>query len=249
MTNVYVAGIAMTVFGRHPERSLHDLAGEALQGALADAGCAAADIGAAYYSGMTNGTLQGQISIPGQVIFSKIGIEGIPIYNVENACASGSSALNLAVQSLKAGTTDVTLAIGAEKMNIPDKAKAFAIFEGGWDVSRAEENYATLIKIGEGITPPPGSESDRPYSKFMAIYAAFCRNHMRTWGTTQRQIAAVCAKNHQHSVHNPYSQFRKPFTIDEVLAAPPITYPITLPMCAPLSDGAAAAILCSPSNK
>ena len=245
MTNVYVAGIAMTVFGRHPERSLHDLAGEALQGALADAGCAAADIGAAYYSGMTNGTLQGQISIPGQVIFSKIGIEGIPIYNVENACASGSSALNLAVQSLKAGTTDVTLAIGAEKMNIPDKAKAFAIFEGGWDVSRAEENYATLIKIGEGITPPPGSESDRPYSKFMAIYAAFCRNHMRTWGTTQRQIAAVCAKNHQHSVHNPYSQFRKPFTIDEVLAAPPITYPITLPMCAPLSDGAAAAILCS----
>ena len=245
MTNVYVAGIAMTVFGRHPERSLHDLASEALQGALTDAACAATDIGVAYYSGMTNGTLQGQISIPGQVIFSKIGIEGIPVYNVENACASGSSAFNLALQSLKAGTTDVALAIGAEKMNIPDKAKAFAIFEGGWDVSRAEENYATLIKMGEGITPPPGSESDRPYSKFMAIYAAFCRHHMRTWGTTQRQIAAVCAKNHRHSVHNPYSQFRKPFTIDEVLAAPPITYPITLPMCAPLSDGAAAAILCS----
>ncbi|MFO1394474.1 MAG: thiolase family protein [Steroidobacteraceae bacterium] len=245
MTDVYIAGIAMTVFGRHPERSLHDLAGEALQGALKDAGCSTSDLGVAYYSGMTNGPLQGQISIPGQVVFSKIGIEGIPVYNVENACASGSSGFNLAVQSLKAGTTDVALAIGSEKMNIPDKGKAFAIFEGGWDVSRAEENYQTLVKMGEGIVPPPGSESDKPYSKFMAIYAAMCRWHMKTYGTTQQQIAAVCAKNHQHSVHNPFSQFRKPFTIEEVLAAPPITYPITLPMCAPLSDGAAAAILCT----
>jgi acetyl-CoA acetyltransferase len=245
MNDVYISGIAMTVFGRHPERSLHDLAGEALAGALKDAGCKAADIGLACYSGMTNGPLQGQISIPGQVVFSKIGLEGIPVYNVENACASGSTGFNLAVQSLRAGTTDVALAIGAEKMNIPDKAKAFAIFEGGWDVSRAEENYATLVKMGQGIVPPPGSESTRPYSKFMAIYAAMCRWHMKTFGTTQRQIAAVCAKNHQHSVHNPYSQFRQPFTIDEVLAAPPITYPITLPMCAPLSDGAAAAIVCT----
>ncbi|MNZ55294.1 lipid-transfer protein [compost metagenome] len=79
----------------------------------------------------------------------------------------------------------------------------------------------------------------------MSIYAGFCRWHMKTYGTTQRQIAAVCAKNHGHSVHNPYSQFRKPFTIEEVLAAPPITYPITLPMCAPMTDGAAAAIICT----
>ncbi|CAN7308159.1 thiolase family protein [Pseudomonas sp. LjRoot71] len=245
MSTIYIAGIAMTVFGRHLERSLDDLAGEALRGALKDAGCSTQDLGAAYYAGMTNGPLQGQISIPGQVVLSKLGIEQIPIVNVENACASGSSAINLAVQCLKAGTTDVVLAIGAEKMNIPDKMKAFALFEAGWDVSRAEENYQILVKMGAGITPPAGSESDKPYSKFMAIYAAMCRWHMHTYGTTQRQIAAVCAKNHQHSVHNPYSQFRKPFSIDEVLAAPPITYPITLPMCAPLSDGAAAAILCT----
>ncbi|UTN35937.1 thiolase family protein (plasmid) [Pseudomonas aeruginosa] len=245
MSTIYIAGIAMTVFGRHLERSLDDLAGEALRAALKDAGCSSRELGAAYYAGMTNGPLQGQISIPGQVVLSKLGIEQIPIVNVENACASGSSAINLAVQCLKAGTTDVALAIGAEKMNIPDKMKAFALFEAGWDVSRAEENYQILVKMGEGITPPPGSESDKPYSKFMAIYAAMCRWHMHTYGTTQRQIAAVCAKNHQHSVHNPFSQFRKAFSIDEVLAAPPITYPITLPMCAPLSDGAAAAILCT----
>ncbi len=244
-TEVYVAGIAMTVFGRHPDRALHDLASEALQGALKDSRAKVSDIGIAYYAGMTNGPLQGQITIPGQVIFSKIGIEGIPIYNVENACASGSTAFNLAVQSLRAGTADIALALGAEKMNIPDKAKAFSIFEAGWDVSRAEENYANLVRMGEGIVPPPGSESDKPYSRFMSIYAALCRHHMKTYGTTQRQIAAVCAKNHRHSVDNPFSQYRQPFTVDEVLAAPPITYPITLPMCAPLSDGAAAAILCT----
>lgn len=245
MEPIYIAGIAMTEFGRHLDRSLQDLALEALQGALADSGALRADIGAVFYAGITNGHLQGQLSIPGQVLCSKIGLEGVPVYNVENACASGSTAVHLAVQSLRSGATDVALALGAEKMNVPDKARALALFETGWDVSTAEENYATLVKMGEGIVVPPGSESDRPYSKFMAIYAAMCRWHMKTYGTTQRQIAAVCAKNHQHSVHNPYSQFRKTFTIEEVLAAPPITYPITLPMCAPLSDGAAAAILCT----
>ena len=245
MTQIYIAGIAMTVFGRHPDRSPHDLAGEALTRALADAGCTAPQIGAAYYAGITNGPLQGQISIPGQVVFSKIGIEGIPVFNVENACASGSTAVHLAVQHLAAGACGVALALGAEKMNIPDKAKAFALFEGGWDVSRVEENFENLMKLGEGIEPPPGTESDRPYSRFMSVYAAMCRHHMKTYGTTQRQIAAVSSKNHMHSVHNPCSQFRKPYSIDEVLAAPPITYPITLPMCSPLSDGAAAAVLCN----
>lgn len=245
MTDVYIAGIAMTVFGRHQERSLEHLAKEALDGAVKDAGCKISDIGSVYYAGMTNGPLQGQISIPGQVVCSKIGIKNVPIYNIENACASGSSAFNLAVQTLKAGTTDVALALGCEKMNIEDKAKAFSLFEGGWDVSRSKENFEMLMKMGEGVEVPEGSESDRPYSHFMKIYAAGCRHHMKKYGTTMRQIAAVCAKNHTHSVHNPYSQFRKPFTIEEVLAAPPITYPITLPMCAPLSDGAAAAIVCT----
>jgi acetyl-CoA acetyltransferase len=245
MSAIYIAGIAMTVFGRHLERPLENLAREALIGACRDAGCAPEDIGVAYYSGMTNGYLQGQVSIPGQVVLAKIGIHTIPIFNIENACASGSSAFNLAIQSLKAGGADVALALGAEKMNIADKARAFAIFETGWDVARAEENYRTLVEMGAGVEIPPGSESDRPYSKFMAIYAAMCRNHMRRYGTTQRQLAAVAAKNHTHSVHNPLSQFRKPFTVEEILAAPPITYPLTLPMCAPLSDGAAAVIVCT----
>lgn len=245
MSQIYIAGIAMTVFGRHPDRSLEDLAREAVGGALKDAGCAITDLGVAYYAGVTNGPLQGQLSIPGQVIFSRLGVESIPIYNVENGCASGSSAFNLAIQSLKAGVTDVALAVGAEKMNVPDKLKALSLFDAGWDVSRAEENYRMLIKMGEGVDVPSGSTSDKPFSKFMEIYAALCRNHMRMFGTTQRQIASVSAKNHSHSVHNPFSQFRKPFTVEDILAAPPITYPLTLPMCAPLSDGSAAAIVCT----
>jgi len=245
MTDVYIAGIAMTVFGRHPDRDLVDLAREALSGALADAGCKHADIAAAFYSGITNGALQGQLSIPGQVLLSKIGLEGISIVNLENACASGSTAVHLALRNLQAGASDVVLALGAEKMNVPDKARTMALFETGWDVSRAEENLAMLLRLGEGVEAPAGSESEKPYSRFMAIYAAWCRHHMKTYGTTQRQIAAVAAKNHQHSVHNPFAQFRKPFSIEEVLAAQPITFPLTVPMCAPLTDGAAAAILCT----
>ena len=245
MSTIYIAGIAMTVFGRHLERGLDDLAREALDGALADAGCTRAELAMAFYAGVTNGPLQGQHSIPGQVVFSKIGIEGIPVYNIENACASGSSAFNLAVQCLKAGTTDVALALGAEKMNIPDKLKALALFESGWDVSCAEANYRNLIKMGEGVVPPPGSESDKPYSKFMAIYAALCRHHMKTHGTTQRQIAAVSAKNSVHGSLNPKAQYRDVISVQEVLAAREVSWPLTLPMCSPIGDGAAAAVIVS----
>ncbi len=245
MSEVFVAGVGMTQFARHPHLSLEAMAGQALDAALADAGCTRNDIAVAYYSGVTNGALQGQGAIPGQVVLHKVGIEGIPVFNVENACASGTSAFHLAVQSVRSGFCDVALAIGSEKMNIPDKAKTFAIFEAGWDVSRVEENRSNLLRLGEGVEVPPGSESDRPFSVFMSIYAAICRWHMKKFGTTQRQIAAVSAKNHQHSVHNPLAQFQIPLTIEDVLAAPPVTYPLTMPMCSPISDGAAAAIVCN----
>merc|ERR1711964_466635 len=131
------------------------------------------------------------------------------------------------------------------KMNSPDKAKMFSAFDSAWDVETVSDNRDILLKMGEGVECPEGSQSPRPYSMFMDVYAAFSRFHMKTFGTTQRQIAAVSAKNHQHSVHNELSQFRDPYTIDEVMAAPPITYPLTLPMCAPISDGAAAVVVCN----
>jgi acetyl-CoA acetyltransferase len=235
----------MTPFGRLLDRSVYDMVDEAVGLALKDAGATTADVGSVYYSTMTNGMLQGQTGIPGPIAMRRIGIEGVPVFSVENACASGSSAFNLATLALRAGQCDIALAVGAEKMNIPDKAKMFAVFDGGWDVSTVEQNKQTLLAMGEGIVPPPGTVSERPYSVFMDVYAAIARNHMLRYGTTQRQIAAVAAKNHQHSVHNPLSQFQQPFSIDEVLASPAICYPLTTLMCSPISDGAAAVLLCN----
>ncbi len=242
---IFVAGVAMTQFGRHLDRSLASLAQEALTNVLQDAGASISDIEQVFYSGVTQGPLQGQNAVPGEILVGKLGLRRIPVWNVENACASGTSAFQLAAQSLRAGACDVALVIAAEKMNIADKARALAMFEGGWDVSEGEKNAAMLMALGDGVTVPEGSESLRQYSKFMAIYAAKCRYWMKTFGTTQRQIAAVAAKNHMHSVHNMLSQYRQPFTIDEVLAAPPITYPLTIPMCAPVTDGAAAVLVCT----
>lgn len=245
MNNIYVAGVGMTKFGRLLESTVYDMVGEAVGLALTDAGCAKEDIGSAFYATATNGLFQGQTSIPGPIAMRRVGIEGIPVFSVENACASGSSAFNLATMALQAGSCDIALAVGAEKMNIPDKAKMFAAFDGGWDVSTVEQNKSTLMAMGDGVVPPPGTMSDRPYSVFMDVYAALCRYHMKTYGTTQRQIASVAAKNHLHSVHNPLAQFQKAFSIEEVLASPPIAYPLTTLMCSAISDGAAAVVLCN----
>lgn len=245
MNDIYVVGVGMTPFGRLLDRSVYDMVDEAVGLALKDAGATTADVGSVYYSTMTNGMLQGQTGIPGPIAMRRIGIEGVPVFSVENACASGSSAFNLATLALRAGQCDIALAVGAEKMNVPDKAKMFAVFDGGWDVSTVEQNKKTLLAMGEGVVPPPGTVSERPYSVFMDVYAAIARNHMLRYGTTQRQIAAVAAKNHQHSVHNPLSQFQQAFSIDEVLASPAICYPLTTLMCSPISDGAAAVLLCN----
>jgi acetyl-CoA acetyltransferase len=245
MNDIYVAGIGMTPFGRLLERTVYDLVGEAVGLALKDAACSTEDIGSAYYATMTNGQFQGQTAIPGPIAMRRLGLEGVPVFTIENACASGTSAFNLATLALRAGSCDIALAVGVEKMNIPDKAKMFSAFDGGWDVSTVEQNKAALLALGEGVVPPPGTMSERPYSVFMDVYAALCRYHMKTYGTTQRQIAAVAAKNHGHSVHNPLAQFRDAFSIEQVLASAPIAYPLTMLMCSPISDGAAAAVLCN----
>lgn len=245
MSNIYIVGVGMTPFGRHIQRSIEHMCGEALDAALQDAGCEKSEIGTVFYTGTTQGHLQGQGLIPGQVYLSKIGIQGVPVFNIENGCAAGSSGFHLAVQMLKSGSCDVALAIGAEKMNIADKSRMFSVFDGGWDVSDPAANLATLSAPAKGFNVPEGHESERPYSVFMSVYAAFCRAHMEKYGTTQRQIASVSAKNHTHSVHNPLSQFQQAYSVDDVLNAPPITYPLTLPMCAPISDGAAAVIVCN----
>lgn len=242
---VYVAGVGMTAFGKLHDVGVYEMIATAVSNALRDAGAEPDQVQTVYYGAVTHGLLQGQYCVPGPIAMRRMGIVDIPVFSVENACATGSSALHLAAQALRAGSCEIALAVGAEKMNIADKARMFSVFDSGWDITTVEANKNLLLEMGQGIEPPPGTMSERPYSVFMDVYAAFARNHMRRHGTTQRQIAAVAAKNHTHSVHNPLSQYRDAYTIDEVLAAPPIAYPLTLPMCAPISDGAAAAVLCT----
>lgn len=247
MEEIYVVGVGMTPFGRLLDKDIKTLTREATQAALADAGLVKEDLEAAFFGNTSQGHMEGQHMIRGQIALRSMGIGKIPVVNIENACASGSSAFVLAVNFLRSGAADIALAIGAEKMFSTDKTRMFSVFDSAWDLSRANEIRDELLQMGRGVAVPDGSTSSKPYSVFMDVYAAFARSHMRRFGTTQRQLAAVSAKNHAHSVHNPLSQYRVAYSIEEVLSAPPITYPLTLPMCSPVSDGAAAAIVCTKS--
>lgn len=243
MENVYVVGVGMTPFGRLPDTDIKTMTRTAVDAALADAGVTAKDIGVAFFANASQGHMEGQHMLRGQIALRAMGVGSIPVFNIENACASGSAALNLAIAHVKSGETDLALAVGAEKMFSRDRDRMFAVFDSAWDVSRDKEIRDRLIELGKEIEPPTGTMSDKPYSVFMDVYAAFSRYHMARFGTTQRQIAAVSAKNHAHSVENPLSQYRVAYSVDEILAAPPIAYPLTLPMCSPVSDGAAAALV------
>ncbi|MFV0298131.1 MAG: thiolase family protein [Hyphomicrobiaceae bacterium] len=247
MEDVYIVGVSMTHFGKHLEKSVKDLTREAVEGVLGDAGAATADVGAAWFSNTTQGVMEGQYCVPGEIALRDMGFEGIAMANVENACASASTAFNAAVTAVRAGVTDVALAVGVDKMYDQDKAKSFAIFDGALDVHRRQETFDRLIALGDGVAVPPEAEAAGQRSPFMDVYACFAKQHMKMFGLTQRQLAAVSSKNHQHSTLNPKSQFRFEASVDDVLAARLISWPLTLPMCSPISDGGAAAIVCSKS--
>ncbi len=242
---VYVVGASMTPFGKFEHESVRDLTKLAVNGALEDAGTANDAIESIFFANAAQGALEGQYNVRGQMALRPLGFQGLPITNVENACASASTAFNMACMTIKAGLADVVLAVACEKLYSPDKAKTFAVFNGAWDVHHPQETMNGLLALGEGIEPPPGVEQPLQKSLFMDVYAALARFHMKTHGTTERQLAAIAAKNHYHSTMNPLSQYRDDMNIDEVLGSRMISWPLTLPMCAPISDGAAAAVLCS----
>jgi acetyl-CoA acetyltransferase len=244
MSDIYLVGVGMTPFGKFLDRSVKDLTREAVTGALADAGATVADVEAAWFANAAQSILEGQNAIPGEIALRNIGIQNVPVTNVENACASASTALDMAATWLEAGRGGVALAVGAEKMFSENRALMFKVFDGGWDVHDVAAATGRLLALGEGVADPDGEEDTGQRSVFMDVYGALARFHMKRFGTTQRQLAAVAAKNHGHSVHNPLSQYRAPMSVDEVLAARKVSWPLTLPMCSPISDGAAAAILC-----
>lgn len=149
MTDAMIQGVGMTAFGRHPDRSVRSLAEEAVRAALADAGLQARDVGAVIFGNAVQGAMEGQFGIRGQIALRDMDFDAVPIINVENACASASTALNLAVMHVTSGACDVALAVGAEKMVHPDTARSMEAFEGSWERADREGAIARLTDLGK----------------------------------------------------------------------------------------------------
>lgn len=215
MGEVVVAGVGMIPFGRYPERTIVDMGAEAALLALVDAGIRSSDVGMGFFSNVLAGRLFGDYTI-GQNVFWEVGVNRIPVFNVENACTSGSSAFCLAHMAIAAGEADVVLVVGSEKTYVP----GFGLINSG----------ATEVDTLLGMAAPVG-------------FALRARRHMEDFGTTPEQLARVAVKNRAHAADNPVAQFRQAVTLEEVLASPMIVDPFTRLQCCPNADGAAAAVL------
>lgn len=250
MRDVYVIGVGMTRFGKYMDRNMKSLAEEAVTRALEHGGVDKSALQAAWVGNSVQGIVTGQESIRGQVVLRAMGIGAIPVMNVENACASASSAFYGAWMGVGSGVYDVALALGMEKLVMEDKQKSFQVFWAATDVELMEA-FKAMMKAEEDKKKEMGAKTageggaGKSRSAFMDIYSLAARSHMKRYGTTQRQLAVISAKNHYHSSMNPYAQYQMNMTVEEVLAAPEVSYPLTRPMCSPMGDGAAAAILCS----
>jgi acetyl-CoA acetyltransferase len=252
MSDVYVIGVSCTAFAKRPDASFKDLSREAYEAVLADAGL---DDGALIDSGWFGNCGMdklGQPNIRGQVCFTPLVREGrfperIPMINVEGGCATASMAFNGAWKDVLSGQSQMALAIGVEKTFVQnDPALTQAIFAGGIDQLDPQEWHDYYRRAGELSGKPfePGAGGG---TVFMDTYAMQAAYHMKRWGTTARQIATGASKNHAMGARNPLAQYRFEVSPDEVLADRLISAPLTRSMCAPIGDGAAAALLVSAS--
>jgi acetyl-CoA acetyltransferase len=244
--NAYIAGVGMTRIGKHLDVTLKSLAGEAIREAVTDAGISYSDLEAAYMGNGAGGVVQGQEMISGQVALRELGVGKIPVVNVENACATSSTAFNQAALMVSAGLYDVVLVCGFEKLFHEDKARTFAAFDGAVDT----ENEEGMLGALQVLADKAGEEVDienagKTRSVFMDIYSLMAKAHMKNYGTTKEQFAGVTAKNSFHGSLNPRAQFQSVMTVEEVLASREIVDPLTLPMCSPIGDGAAALVVVS----
>jgi acetyl-CoA acetyltransferase len=244
--HAYVAGVGMTRFGKQMDKTLKGLAGEAIKLALADAGLDKSALQAAWMGNAAAGVVTGQEMIRGQVALRDMGIGRIPVVNVENACASSSTAFQQACAMVTAGLYDVVLACGSEKLFHEDKARSFGAFTSAVDVEDPDGALNVVKRMAAEIGEPfdvAGAGVNR--SIFMDIYSLMARKHMQKYGSTKEHFAMVAAKNSFHGSMNPRAQFQELLSVADVLAARTIIEPLTLPMCSPIGDGAAAVILVS----
>jgi acetyl-CoA acetyltransferase len=232
MTDVFITGIGMTHFGKSLDLGIRSYAEEAASEALADSGLKSTDIDRVYFSNAIAGLITGQEMIRGQVALRHLGLDGVPIINVENACASGSTALALGTQDIRSGLAWNVLVVGAERMSHQDKKKGF-------------DAIGTAIDLDEfaDLESDYGLSESRSGSLFMEIYAHEAREYMAESGATPADIAAVAAKSRAHGALNPRAQYREETSAETVLASRMISDPLTLLMCSPIGDGAAAVVL------
>ena len=217
MKDVAIVGANMIKFGRYPDKDVVRLASDAAIGALKDAGISINEVEV-----MVSGNLYQSNAMIGQRIMKEIGATGIPVVNVANACATGSTAFREAYLAVASGAYDVALAIGSEQMG------KMGLLGGGGE---RDISYSTEGVMGTGLMP--------------GVFGQTGVEHMRKYGTTAEQFAKIAVKNHKHGVHNPYAQYQKETPLEDVLNARMIAWPNTLFMCCPTGDGAAAAVLMS----
>jgi len=246
--DVAVIGAGMTRFGKFLERSMKDLAREAVEEALKTAGVEQQALEVAVVGNAMAGLITGQECIRGQVVLREMGIGGIPVVNTENACASSATAFHLAWLYVASGMYDIALALGMEKLYHEDKKRSFQAIGSAVDVELMQQLLAAMKSQpkaeGEGKPGEPGKSR----SMFMDFYAIFARAHMEKYGTTKEQFAKIAVKNHYNGSLNPHAQYQHACTLEEVLASPLVAEPLTRLMCSPIGDGAAAVILTSAEN-
>ncbi len=220
MRDVAIVGVGMLKFGRYPDKDVPELGAQACLLALKDAGMTMKDIEI-----MASGNLYQANATVGQRILKEIGQTGIPVVNVANACATGSTAFREAYMAVASGAYDVALAVGSEQMG------KMGLLGLGGGVGGGSSRISPEGIVGSGLMP--------------AVFGQAGVEHMRKYGTTFEQFAKIAVKNHKHSLHNPYSQYQVDMSLEDVMNARMVAWPNTLYMCCPTGDGAAAAVITS----
>jgi len=228
MRDVWIRGVSMTRFGKHLERSGRELAEEAVRGALRDADVEAHHIQAAFSGNAAEGLMSGQESIRAQVVLRGTGLMGVPMVNVDNGCATASTALHLGWQAVAGGVHDWVLVLGWEKLCGEDAARPLVALNATTDLTELAEVF------GEGPRR----------SAFLDLYGAFAGGNGQD-RFSRESLALVSVKNHLHGALNPCARYPRTVTLEEVLASRPLVGPLTLLMCSMLSDGAACLVLSS----
>jgi acetyl-CoA acyltransferase len=233
--DVWILGITMTKFGKHPDKDNIDLASEAVLGALADGGVTMKDVGV-----MAAGNLMAASAPIGQQIQKQVGQTGIPVYNVANACATGATALRTVVMALKAGECDVGLAVGVEKL------AGAGLLGAGASRAADAETWTRRGRYGQ-VAPIDGRIGTETMP---GVFAQIGMEYGHRYGGVDFELfAKIAEKNHAHSTLNPLASYQKRFSLEEIMNDVMIAYPNTRPMCSANCDGAAAAVVVTDSKR